>query len=273
MLVYRMLLSCSNAAFFKISFPVGICCRCMVAICAQGLWMCRGYPWSLSVWLKSPDLGSTKWTEFKQDRGNFKTLAEHGDRCVAADALLRRSLFMKASVQQLCAAADDARGDDSPAWKADMLAMLTRHAQVALPTQVVEDIIGCMKGTKVKKKGNKFGRPQKGMYMSINKQVVDVRHHFSVPDSSMPVGGRTAELDKSSFQPTKENNSMQWGEVVSTKTVPPYYSPKGENYAHSIADLKLLDHAIKVLLFCFAKQRAFYKSSLHGGPLFSIALC
>jgi len=106
-----------------------------------------------------------------------------------------------------------------------------------------------MKDTGVKKKGNKFDRPQKGMWMNIKKKVVNERHNFTAPDTTMLVGSRTMELDESAFQPAKEDHSMEWGKIVGAKPVPPYYSPKGDNFSHSIADMKLLDTACNFVLF------------------------
>ena len=159
--------------------------------------------------------------------------------------MLRRSQFHKTSVQQLGMAADDPRGHNSQAWTRDMRGMLSRHARVAVPSLIIEDMIGTMKGTKTSKRGNKYGRPQRGMGMVIRRGVVDKRHRFLAPASDLPIGGKSACIAKSAFAPLVENRSLPWAEIATTKQAPPYYSPKGEMFSHSMADMDMLDCVLR----------------------------
>ena len=54
--------------------------------------------------------------------------------------------------------------------------MLRKQTRVMTPSLMIEDSIGTMKSTKTRKRGNKFGRPQRGMGMVIRHQVLDDRH-------------------------------------------------------------------------------------------------
>ena len=211
----------------------------------RGLFMMRGYPWSLLKMLSGVRQAADAWALFKKDRENYQSLKTCANRTAEADQMLRRSLFNKTSVVQLMMAADDHRGDTNLHWARDMRSMLSEHALVAVPSLMIEDMIGTMKGTKTKKRGNKYGRPQRGMGMVIRKHVVDKRHKFMAPTTDLPVGGKTTGLTKPSFHPMHENRSLPWNDIVGTKDPAPFYSPRAEMFSHNIADMVMLEAARK----------------------------
>lgn len=208
----------------------------------RGLWFCRGWPWALSRMLCSGEGGKKAWQQFKKDKVNFEQLQKLPDKNEAARDMLKRHIFNKVSVVQLSMAAEDSRGECSE-WLSDLLGVLRSHTRIAVPSRLIEDMIGTMKSTKTSKRGNKYSRPQRGMGMVIRKKVVDGRHGWTAPCPELPVGGKTTKLSRQAFEAQAANRSLNFNEIVGTVAAAPYYSPKPEMFAHNVSDLASIDAA------------------------------
>lgn len=204
----------------------------------------RGWPWSASRLSSTGPGGARTWTMFFQDKANFETLQQTADLCEVGRDMLRRHMFQKASVRQVCVAAEDPRGQ-CDAWLADLVQVVRQHASVALPTCVIEDMIGTMESTKMSEWGNKYSRPQRGMAMCIRKGVVDQRHSWQAPPTQHPVGGKTTRLSRPAFHATRNSRCMDWHATVGAQSCAHWCSPKPEVFSHIVADLSTIDAAIR----------------------------
>lgn len=93
----------------------------------RGLFIVRGWPWSASRLLSTSPGGARTGAMFLQDKANFETLQQTADLCEVGRDMLRRHMFQKASVRQLCLAAEETRGQRD-AWLADLVQVVRQHA-------------------------------------------------------------------------------------------------------------------------------------------------
>lgn len=206
----------------------------------RGLWLCRGWPWSMCrILSKNEACGDRCLKEFADDHVVFDALAAHGGRCATADAMLRRHCFQKTSVVQFKHAFADPAAS-TPQWKEDFKKLVLSHARVAVPTVAVVDLIGTQKSVKTLKRGSKYARVEKSMAIVIRKGVLEKRHRWTVPARDVPLGPKTARISNLAFHAKAKARSMPFNNVVSTKQAANYYSPAAENVSHNVADLAVL---------------------------------
>ena len=203
------------------------------------LWLLRGYPWSVCRVLKDSSQFDTIIRQLKKDRDIFVKITGLAATGPVFKRLIRRHLFQKPSVQQLVDALQDpAYG--SAEWKSDFRAMVRSHARVAVPSLAIEESIGVQKTVKVKKRGSKFGRPQKCFHKVITSGLFQKQHRWKVPKQDIPVGAKTEVLDESVFKAKTKHRSCNWNSVVTCNSIAPCYSAKAENFSQNVTDLPLL---------------------------------
>lgn len=135
----------------------------------RGLWLCGGYPWSLTKLLPVDQAQQQAELEkFQRDCANFELLSAATDRGPVGKQIYRRHLCHKVSVKQLQKALQDPTYP-SLEWACRFKALLARRARIAAPTLFIEDAIGTQKGVRTYQRGNKFSRPQRCMAMVLKK--------------------------------------------------------------------------------------------------------
>ena len=170
----------------------------------------------------------------------FKNLQASAPLQQQASKLLRRHLGQKLSVLQLQQAFDD-KAYLSKAWEAKIMALLFNRSKIAVPSLIIEDMIGTQKNANTWKMGNKFCKPQRCMANVLKHGVLDKRHNWTVPDTCTPIGGKTSKVPREVYKASEGSHSMDWNGMVSTSSSAPWYSPKPENWSVNVADLQLLE--------------------------------
>lgn len=205
----------------------------------RNYWLLRGWPWSMPAAVEQEDLEPCL-ERFQEDLGLFRIVQNAPSKGHALHALEKRHMLNKVSCKQLEAALAD-RGADG--WEADFVAMLKSHLRVAAPTQVIEDMMGVAKNSKVVRTSSRYRRLEHSMAAILRQGVVHRRHRFAAIEPDTPVGPKPARLPIQAFQGKIAERSLPWQTVVSTSSATTWYSPNAENYSANAADMVLLQEA------------------------------
>lgn len=107
----------------------------------------------------------------------------------------------------------------------------------------IEDLTGTQKAAATHKLGAKFSTPQRAMGIVLRKKVLDERYKWSVPDTTLPLGGKSLRITKDAWFAKARDRSLPWNSIVSTRALAPFYSPKAENMGQQVTDLVLIEAA------------------------------
>ena len=206
------------------------------------LHLIRGWPWTMVRVVGDGAMAKNCLLKFSTDTNIFREI--HGKFPLSAglQRVYDRHVHQKSSVQALEHSFKDPTFP-SQAWKMDFKKVQKDHAACAVPTVIIEEINGVMKGIGVKKLGNKTRKPSKCMALTIGSKLIDERYDWKVPCTDGQLGAKMSVTKDSCFKAERSNRTMDWNSMVSTNPATSWFSPKAENVNQPCADLDMLDGA------------------------------
>lgn len=210
-----------------------------LGLCAHRMRRClhmSAFPYRMMRVLLGDEATATTVAEFKDDCEVWSSFAESPDKDPFQQAVFKRSSFHKLSVQQLREALM------STGWTAtaSFMKLIESRARLLLSTLPVEEMIGAQKNDKGVRGGRKFRRPEYSMAAAIRGQVLDKRCSFRTAQLNVAMDARTVRLDADSFYANKDNRSLPFDAVASTRATPEWYSPSAQQLNSQYADRWLL---------------------------------
>ena len=129
--------------------------------------------------MQKAELRETVLDRFNSDHKIAKELKD-APKVNAVEKFAKRNPFDKTSNKQMGHAADEVSTNSEAL--ADMVDVIAEHRKCALPTQVVEDIIGAGKNNTKARYGPKFRAPEAAPAAALRAQVLNDRHDFKTVD-------------------------------------------------------------------------------------------
>lgn len=122
----------------------------------------------------------------------------------------------------------------------DLDTLLAARSTGTVSSQMCEDAFNFQKNSKVIRGKKKFRRPEKSWGVGLARKVMSSVHHYTelVVEDALKL--QSVRMPRSSFAPEEGKSSMQFGEVVSTSSTAPWYSPGPPSFCQAHADLQLL---------------------------------
>ena len=206
--------------------------RRMLRIC----YMTDSWPWRGYAALKGRDTAQHVLQELKRDDDVFKDFQRFDQKNKHAGLVEQRHLWHKVSVQQTLVAAREYNFQ----YDEGFLELYRRRGMVTLPEVICEEGIGAAKNSKFCKTTSKFRRPESSMMQILEKQVIDVRHHYKVIPPYIPMTKKCGRLPRDAFEEHTSERSLELSQIASTKQKPSWYSPCAERLHTPTADLAML---------------------------------
>ena len=205
----------------------------------RGLWLLRGWPWSLvSVLHPDHEVAQNTIERFKKDFDAWTRVKRFHETCPEVDEVLSRHCFEETSNKQLHLLLEQGQWKASQALKDHIR---NRFSGLAA-TQLVEDAFGEMKNAKILKGGPRFRKPERAMGVVLAKEVIQKRHKFDPVPSGSFAAGLANKLPKDAFRAPSDSWSDHWGSIASTHSSTEWYSPGATSWCTPVADLICLQH-------------------------------
>lgn len=172
---------------------------------------------------------------FLADKAILEELVEYNPKFKVHKDVIARHVHNLVVNKQYAHGLDASMGKASPQFKA----LIQKHYQGLITTQIVEDGFGVMKNATESKASTRFRRPERAMGKVLTSNVLDERHKYTPVPTSARVA-KTTKLDSEAWQVKESVASIPVGEMVSTSQSPPWHSPSATNYCQRDADLWML---------------------------------
>lgn len=208
----------------------------------RGLWLLRGWPYSLFRCLGGGDAAQRCADQFMQDARNHESLVNFAQRSASVQKLAKRSIMQLAAVKQFRLAFAETGGRVTE----DVTELLRKRGKGIYGTQACEDINNSQRNSKQLRGSQRFRRPPRSMAVALMANVLDERHSYKPILWDLPVHGKRASLKREVFASPASDRSLPFERIVSTATTPAWHSPASFSNCAPVSDLQLLDDAIRL---------------------------
>jgi hypothetical protein len=149
---------------------------------------------------------------------------------------LRRSTSEKVSTKQMVECFQRSGWSFTPA----IASLLQEHTSGLVQTQIVEDVIGHQKNKPDGTSVIRYKRPIASMCSALAAEVIQTRHKFETVHADFGLASKADKPDPTHFEYKVSQQSLPFGEIATTASMPKYYSPKAEWNGTPAADLSLM---------------------------------
>ena len=201
--------------------------------------MLDGWPWKAFRFLAGGGIAREAMEEFDCDHENFLRFKGLADKTKQLQKIQERSLFNKVSVKWV---AEAWKNRAVASWESDFKGCLRERLRVMIPTQLVEDIAGTQKNSRIVGSGRKFRRPERSFAVAIKHEVPKTKHKFETVKSEIALVAKTTTLGGNVYEPRICDRSLNWNQVVGTGEAE-WHSPCAANVATNVADLAMMRQA------------------------------